>query len=248
MIPLFVRLFAFCGLTILALHAEELHTFSATDGRTLKALPISKTEEAITVWREGDWQELLLPLDKLSEDDQAFVRQWQPPVSQTNEAGNKVLAFCQQRIGRRVGKGQCAHLSSEALKHLGPRRRPPDFPGKGDYVWGEMVAFIRAGTGGIVGLEALSKVQPGDIVQLRNACFEGSWTNGGTYLLTTHHHTTVVERVRHESGVLHILHQNVKGVFGVTRGTHELRRLKSGWLRIYRPTFPAPASPKPSAP
>ncbi|MBL9113903.1 MAG: hypothetical protein JNJ83_02775 [Verrucomicrobiaceae bacterium] len=218
-----------------ALHAEEPRTFTAADGRTLKALPIAKNEHAIIVWREGDWQQFTLALDSLSPQDKEFVDSWEPPIPQTNEAGNKVLAFCQQRIGRRVGKGQCAHLSSEALKHLGPRRRPPDFPAKGDYVWGDLVAFIRAGTGGIVGLEALSKVQPGDIVQIRNACFEGSWLTGGTYLLTTHHHTTVVEKVRLEDGVLHILHQNVKGVFGVTRGTHELRRLKSGWLRIYRP-------------
>ncbi|MBL9117781.1 MAG: WG repeat-containing protein [Verrucomicrobiaceae bacterium] len=53
-------------------------TFTATDGRTLKATIVSKTENHVTIRRAEDGQEFLLPLERLSAADQAFVKAWSP--------------------------------------------------------------------------------------------------------------------------------------------------------------------------
>ncbi|MFO1439458.1 MAG: WG repeat-containing protein [Verrucomicrobiaceae bacterium] len=60
----------------LALHAEEPHTFTATDGRTLKATIVSKTDTHVTIRRAEDGQEFQLPLERLSAADQAFLKAW----------------------------------------------------------------------------------------------------------------------------------------------------------------------------
>jgi hypothetical protein len=60
----------------LALHAEEPRTFTATDGRPLKAVIVSKTETHVTIRRAEDGQEFLLPLERLSAADQEFVKAW----------------------------------------------------------------------------------------------------------------------------------------------------------------------------
>lgn len=75
------RFFAYCQITIcfftsLVLHAEEPHTFTATDGRTLKAVIVSKTDTTVTIRRAEDRQDFLLQLDRLSAADQAYVKAW----------------------------------------------------------------------------------------------------------------------------------------------------------------------------
>ncbi|MBL9113904.1 MAG: WG repeat-containing protein [Verrucomicrobiaceae bacterium] len=63
-------------LLAVALHAEEIRTFTAVDGRTLKATIVSKTDTHVTIRRAEDGQEFLMSLERLSAADQAFVKAW----------------------------------------------------------------------------------------------------------------------------------------------------------------------------
>ena len=63
-----------------ALHAQQPaaapHTFTSTDGRKLTASIVSKTDTSVTIRRAEDGQEFVLPLDRISAADQAFVKVW----------------------------------------------------------------------------------------------------------------------------------------------------------------------------
>jgi hypothetical protein len=115
-----------------------------------------------------------------------------PPLNQ------KVLEFARERIGKKVADGQCLSLAVEALQYAGAKRYP--FPPSGDFVWGRPVASFK---------EAL----PGDILQFRNAVFEGKrWITKRRWVSWHHeypHHTAIVSEVREEGRVVAILHQNV---------------------------------------
>ena len=52
------------------------HTFTATDGRKLTATIVGKTDTVVTIRRAEDGQEFVLPLDRISAADQAFVKAW----------------------------------------------------------------------------------------------------------------------------------------------------------------------------
>lgn len=231
-----------------ALHAQQPlaapHTFTSEDGRKLTATIIETSETTVTIRRAEDGLEFVLPLPKLSADDKAFVAAWRQlegikPSAATNQLGNDVLAFSLARLGRKVGGGECAHLAVEALKSAGAGGRRPDAPNAGDYVWGELVAYIPANLPKADALKLLTKVQPGDVIQMRNTRFEGKRPGRGTYWTSAAHHTVLVERVDAAAGVLHILHQNWNGARHVVRGTQQIADLKQGWLRIYRPVLPS---------
>jgi dienelactone hydrolase len=70
------RFFTFILLTCALLHAEEPRTFTAADGRTLKATIVSKTDTHVIIRRAEDEQDFLMPLERLSAADQAFVKAW----------------------------------------------------------------------------------------------------------------------------------------------------------------------------
>jgi len=65
-----------------ALHAQQPaaaptpHTFTSADGRKLTATIMEKTDTAVTIKRADDGLEFILPLDRLSAADQAFVKAW----------------------------------------------------------------------------------------------------------------------------------------------------------------------------
>jgi hypothetical protein len=226
-----------------ALHAQQPaaapHTFTSTDGRKLTAVIVARTDGAVTLRRVEDGQVFELPLDKLSAADQTRVRDSTIPVMERNVLGNDVLAFSLARLGRKVGGGECAHLAVEALKSAGAGGRRSDAPNAGDYVWGELVAYIPANLPKADALKLLTKVQPGDVIQMRNTRFEGKRPGRGTYWTSAAHHTVLVERVDAAAGVLHILHQNWNGARHVVRGEQRIADLKQGWLRIFRPVLPS---------
>lgn len=223
---------------------SSAHTFTAADGRRVTAMIIRKSETTVTIRRAEDGLEFVLPLPILSAEDQAFVAAWrQPegvkPAESTNKLGNEVLAFCLARLGRKVGGGECAHLVAEALRSVGAGGRRADAPNAGDYVWGELVAYIPSNLPKDEAIKLLTKVQPGDVIQLRNTRFEGKRSVNSTYRTSAAHHTAMVERADAATGVLHILHQNVGGVRSVMRGSHQIADFKQGWMRIYRPVLAA---------
>jgi hypothetical protein len=63
-----------------ALHGQQPaaapHTFTSTDGRKLTATIVEKTATSVTIRRAEDGKDFILPLDRLSAADQAFVKVW----------------------------------------------------------------------------------------------------------------------------------------------------------------------------
>ncbi len=142
-----------------------------------------------------------------------------------------VVAYCQNRVGRKVGSGQCAELPQQALLSLGAMPRLKDSPNFGDYVWGRRIATLTSKTTG-----QAARVLPGDILQYRDVVFEYRtstyWSQS-----SASHHTSVVASVR--PGVLSVYEQNVNN--RMTVGTTELKMadLKGGTLWVYRPELQA---------
>jgi hypothetical protein len=73
-------------------------------------------------------------------------------------------------------------------------------------------------------------VKPGDVIQLRDARFEGK-----NYFMTYPHHSAIVLYVKEGGKVLTVFEQNVNGKKIVTEKTYRLNDLKTGWVRVYRP-------------
>lgn len=55
-------------------------TLKAADGRTLDAVLLGRTETAVSVRRQADGQEFVIPLEKLSSADRDFIRASALPV------------------------------------------------------------------------------------------------------------------------------------------------------------------------
>jgi hypothetical protein len=148
-----------------------------------------------------------------------------------------VLAFAQKHVGEQVGNGECAILASEALKAA--RRRPPrpDAPDKGDYTWGKLVFTLTASpdpNDKPTGEGKATDIQPGDIIQFRDAKFRTK-VKGGTWTYTMPHHTAIVAAVEDNGATIHILQQNQDGNKTVREATLHLPDIKEGWLRFYQP-------------
>ncbi len=148
----------------------------------------------------------------------------------------KVEAFTRGHLGRPVGDGICITLAVEALKAAGARGPSFDDP-DGNYTWGDPVPSLR---------DAL----PGDILQFRDAVFQGRRSTGRRRWTTWHdeypHHTAVVAAVSGDGKVVTIHHQNVaradqdaqaKG--NVQEGILRMDSLQAGgWVKAYRPVPP----------
>lgn len=150
-----------------------------------------------------------------------------PPLNQ------KVVEFARSNLGKPVGDGVCITLAVEALREADARRVSfRDL--SGDYVWGELVPDFK-------------DVLPGDILQFRDAVFQGQRSIGRGRTLRWRqdypHHTAIVARVERGGKTLSIYHQNVavqgrpeseKG--NVSEGELRMDSLqKGGWVRAYRP-------------
>ena len=145
-----------------------------------------------------------------------------PPLNQG------VLDVAREQLGRKVGDGQCTSLATEALGRVGARRYPWD--PNGDFVWGRPVASFK---------EAL----PGDVVQFRDAVFEGKrWVTKRRWVSWHQeypHHTAIVSAVRDSGFEVVFIHQNVgadDAANVVREDAIRPRSLKDGGkLWIYRP-------------
>jgi hypothetical protein len=154
--------------------------------------------------------------------------------------GDRIVAFCKAHKDQQVGDGDCYDLGKYALKEAGAR---PEFkyhnnPNKGDYVWGKLVFKEEAGEGesGPKREGKVKDVRPGDVIQLRDAKFEGKKLSGkGTYRVSMPHHTAIVSAVENDGKLLRIYHQNFGGKKVVMEATITPEHLTAGWIRIYRP-------------
>jgi hypothetical protein len=144
----------------------------------------------------------------------------------------KIVAFARENVGKPVGDGVCITLAIRALRQAGAKAFPLD-RADGDYVWGLPV-------------ERYEDALPGDILQFRDAVFDGRRTTSRRTVWWHEeypHHTAVLSAVSERGNVLTILHQNVGGKGKsdaekkvVQEATLRMDSLqKGGWVRIYRP-------------
>jgi hypothetical protein len=152
-----------------------------------------------------------------------------PPLNQ------KVVEFAREQVGKKVGSGECTSLAVAALKHAGARRFRGD--PSGDFVWGRPVPAFK---------DAL----PGDVLQFRDAVFQGKrWLTGRRWTSWHQeypHHTAIVAEVRDGGREVSVLHQNV----GKPGTDEKAKRIvqedairpgslqKGGQVWIYRPVGP----------
>jgi|GEM_PF-1717647 len=149
------------------------------------------------------------------------------------ELNQKVLDFAKAHRGKKVGDGICTTLAIHALR-AADAQSYPRHRGNGDFAWGERV-------------ERLEDALPGDILQFRDAVFQGKkyvtsrrWIS---WYANYPHHTAILSASSENGQVLTILHQNV----GPKRSSDEQKqrvkqdtlRMNSlqegGWVRIFRP-------------
>jgi hypothetical protein len=158
----------------------------------------------------------------------------QPPT--TND---KIVKFCKDHLDKKVGAGECTSLAEAALKHGGakPRTAFKDSPNEGDYVWGELVYALEIKEDSQKETKVPKMtIQPGDVIQFRDARFKGRNLRGlQNYETTCPHHTSIVLAVEKENNVITVLEQNVNGKRKVMEGSYRQTDLKTGWLRVYRP-------------
>lgn len=222
-------LFAAC----LVLHAEEpaLPTWTTSDGKVTQAKFIRLESETVVIEKDG--KHLFVPLEKLSPESVALAKK----LGAGADLSAKILQYCEANLGQLVGDGECTALSGSAMAAAGAARMKKQAPNRGDYVWGELVALIEFEEKGVKGLESLKQVKPGDMIQFRDAHFQGPVRTGkgGTYLAQAAHHSAVVESVDVANAVLKVFHQNSNGRRFVIRDTFYPTDLRRGWMRIYRP-------------
>jgi hypothetical protein len=147
----------------------------------------------------------------------------------------KIVAFCEEHKGQCVGGGECSHLAEQALRASGGQRRGPDAPNPGDYTWGKEVCSVERVGKKVKMTGQIKSVQPGDIIQMRDAKWWSTDPNGQRLFKTAAHHTAVVAAVESSGKAIKIYEQNSNGRRIVTSGRISLSSLKEGWIRIYRP-------------
>ena len=140
------------------------------------------------------------------------------------------LKFLKDRVGKRVGGGECTNMVGEALRIAGMEFVGKDPQKNKDYVWGTLVKEI-SNAKGWKDSAPTAKVQPGDVIQYRDAAFPKS---------TAGHHTSFVAAVNDQGYPTHIYEQNI-GAEGkppqrtVRYRAIDLTSLTGGKVWIYRP-------------
>lgn len=158
------------------------------------------------------------PLDAAPKIDEKFLKDAKAPA--LNRA---VLRFAKEQLGKKVGDGECTSLAFAALRDAKAKARPMS---EGAPVWGERILVFKPGEG------STDKVLPGDILQFKDARFEGK-----SYFQIAPFHTAVVTKVERDR--LYVLHQNwgpkdrERPVIGSVFFMGDLRQ---GSVRVERPS------------
>ena len=134
-----------------------------------------------------------------------------------------VLAYAQASIGTQVANGQCAMLALRALQATGAKTNFDFSNPDGDYAWGQLAATLTPQS------HDLSQVQPGDIIQFRDAMFVAP--NG--YWESATHHTAIVEAVSGDR--IEVLQSNINEVLLVQTGDYKLGDMTQGTMWVYHP-------------
>jgi hypothetical protein len=122
----------------------------------------------------------------------------------------KVVVWARGKLGHKIGRGECWDLGEAALKQAGASTSSDLGPlgADTDYVWGDPID--------------LAKVEPGDILQIRNhvvttsTVIEYKFKDGSVVTETQEstakrgHHTAIVNGMADSNGRLPTLEQHVK--------------------------------------
>jgi hypothetical protein len=158
----------------------------------------------------------------------AVLQAWPVHGMELSDPLNKrVMQYCNDNIGKRVGDGQCAALAVQALRSAGAKPKGRNgYPAWNDYVWGKEICMIEGTPDGTkVSSGSLDDVEPGDIAQFSQVKF-----------LKMHaaHHTAIVDYITPKR--LGLIHQNAGGDHGpVFKASVRVDKLEHGWIRFYRP-------------
>lgn len=219
-----ILLLCLSATTLCSLSAGEVREFTDTSGRKLKAEVLETGPGWVRVRRDNG-QKFLLMHDKLSADDQTWLKEKEAEAAALKLKEAKAAAaqqkavtvqaaivkWCKSQKGKQVGNGECWTLADEAFKNCGGKR-----PGGDLRVWGRKLDFPK------------EKPQPGDIVEYKNAKF----SDGGR---TGENHTAVVTGLGKRKGILLISEQNWSGVKKVREVEFDPGALTSGEMMFYRP-------------
>ena len=156
-----------------------------------------------------------------------------PAAATAPDLGKKVLAFCQEQVGKKVGDGECSALAGAALASASAKGISGSSPGGDDYIWGDLAGIIETQGKSNYDRETQARTaRPGDILQFRDAAFANSFAGNSS---SAGHHTAVVVAVSGYGKQIQILEQNSGGRRFVTRGTLNVDEMHQGWIRIYHP-------------
>ncbi|MBI3866139.1 MAG: hypothetical protein HY290_30030 [Planctomycetia bacterium] len=156
-----------------------------------------------------------------------------PAEAQT--IGNSMVGFLNSKLNARVGGGECSDMAAEALRVGGGEFVPyylgADSPSSGDYVWGTLVTVISYSNKVWSDSNPTAAVQPGDVIQYRNATISK---------VSYAHHTSVVNTVNTGTSTTasrptSVFQQNFNKVRTVQSAAIDTTKLTAGWIRIYRP-------------
>jgi hypothetical protein len=161
-------------------------------------------------------------------------------AGQASTLGDRVLAFCREHKGKRVGNGECTTLVVAALRAAGGQTHGPRNPDANDEPadglnWGERVFVLERQAGPLKTTGRIQDVRPGDIVQFRDTLLSGPDGNFGTYTMRSHRHTAVVAQLDDSGTAIKIYHQNSNGHKIVTARWIQLTDLRQGRFDIYHP-------------
>jgi hypothetical protein len=138
---------------------------------------------------------------------------------------NATAAWCESKMGRQVGNGECWTLAHDALAAVGAM--PSQSLIHGSLLYTYIPPASPEPQGGI--LEA--GVARGDVIQLLKAHFQSK--DGSQKWAGNPDHTAVVTAVEPKS-VLRVVEQNSGGVKVVKKGSYDVSELVKGEVRIFR--------------
>jgi hypothetical protein len=145
---------------------------------------------------------LVLPMPVLAEDD--------PTVSKA------VVKFCEKKVGKKVGDGECWTLARDALAAAGAL--VPGMDGRDTLDFGRK-------------LDWLETPKPGDVLQFENAEFKFQLPGGKKITASFPHHTAIVSNVNFPLVELYEQNRSVK----VSKTTLNLLGLVKGKMTASRP-------------
>lgn len=151
--------------------------------------------------------------------------------------GDHIAAWCEARIGQKVGNGECWTLANDALTAVAEecraRNQEPCVPSR-SYVHGFLIyTYIPPRLSDPPGGIEAAGVARGDIVQFLTAHMRSRNGLCNSYKGAPHH-TAVVTAVE-RGGILKVLEQNVGPTKIVMEGTVDLSEMVSGEVRVFRP-------------